>query len=439
MVLNIKKFMEKYPNITVTRDRQFTGEMDDFEKMEVLTARASEGTLPDVFYSPLAAEAYDRELTLDLTPYIESDEEADSISDNARSFMMSYDGEEIYGVPWMSVSQFPAINLKLLKENNISIPSYDWTYEEYENLRSEVAQLTPSKPIFPGIIDFSELGPHYFDSIPNGWKGYNSETERWDFSGSPKFGEWFELVAKEGKQGLHFYDLTEEERVSKVGNLGWPWGDGLEAIGNVWMYALSSDVNELVKNREMDIDIYPMPQAPEGGSTSLHGYYDTLSISSSLSDDLVKAEAAFQLVKWLSFGEEGLLSKWSLIDEYSGLEEDAPLRAEDSLMDFIQGWPVTTDKDVLAQHPFVKGFAADSPLAIFNFEAFKSEEFQQQLSNPIPFPRNMPAVANAFNNLDTWTLKNKIKDEGVRFGDIAAEWDETMNAYLDDYLRQYNK
>jgi len=133
MVLNIKKFMEKYPNITVTRDRQFTGEMDDFEKMEVLTARASEGTLPDVFYSPLAAEAYDRELTLDLTPYIESDEEADSISDNARSFMMSYDGEEIYGVPWMSVSQFPAINLKLLKENNISIPSYDWTYEEWLN------------------------------------------------------------------------------------------------------------------------------------------------------------------------------------------------------------------------------------------------------------------------------------------------------------------
>lgn len=437
MFLNVKKFMEKYPNIKVTRDAQFKEQIDDFEELDMLTARSLEGTLPDIFYSPLSAEVYDRELVLDLTPYINADEEAAMLSDNAKTFIKSYDGKIVYGLPFQSVGRMPALNLKLLRENNIQIPSYDWTYEDYENLRKEVAKLTPNNPIFPGIIDFSEIGPNYFDSIPNGWKGYNSETGKFDFAGSEKFGEWFELVAKEGKEGLHFYDLTEEERTAKVGNFGWPWGDGFEAVGNVWLYALHSDVNTLVKERELDIDIYPMPKAPEGGTTSIQAYYDTLSLSSDLEDDPVKAEAAFQLLKWLCYSEEGLKSRWALIDDYTGLPEDAPLRAETHLMDFIQGWPVTTNPEVLKYHPLVKGFPEDGELAIFNFEAFKNEDFQQILSNPVPYPRQMPAVARAYGQLNIWDIKNQVKDQGVRYSDIAEEWDELMNTYLEEYLREY--
>lgn len=437
MFLNIKKFMEKYPNIKVTRDAQFKEQIDDFEELEILTARSVEGTLPDIFYSPMSAEVYDRELVLDLTPYVESDKEADMISENAKEFMKSYDGKIIYGLPFQSVGRIPVLNLKLLRENNITIPGYDWTYEDYEKLREEVAKLTPNNPIFPGIIDFSEIGPHYFDSIPNGWKGYNAETGKFDFASSKRFGEWFELVAKEGKEGLHFYDLTEEERTAKCGNFGWPWGDGFEAVGNVWLYALHGDVNTLIKERELEIDIYPMPKAPEGGTTSIQAYYDTLSLSRNLEDDPVKAEAAFQLLKWLSYGEEGLKAKWALIEEYTGLPEDAPLRAEDKLMDFIQGWPVTTNPEVLKYHPLVKGFPEDSQLAIYNFEAFKDEDFQQILSNPVPYPRNIPAVARAYAQLNIWDIKNQIKDQGVRYSDIAEEWDELMNTYLDDYLREY--
>jgi multiple sugar transport system substrate-binding protein len=76
---------------------------------------------------------------------------------------------------------------------------------------------------------------------------------------------------------------------------------------------------------------------------------------------------------------------------------------------------------------------------MFNFEAFKNPEFQQQLANPVPFPRQMPAVANAFENLDVWELRDQIRDEGVRYNDIASEWDTMMNEYLEDYLRQYNR
>lgn len=439
LFLNIRKFAEKYPNIKVTRDRQFAVEQADTDELEILTARAMEGTLPDVFYSPLSAEAYDRELTLDLTPYLDADAESKWISENARSFMKTYDSKEIYGIPWMSVAQFPTINLKLLRENNIAIPSYNWTYEDYEHLRSEVAKLTPNNPIFPGMMDFSEIGPHYFDGIPNGWKGFNIDTRKFDFTGSVHYGEWLDRVSKEGKEGLHFWDLPEDERVKKVGNLGSPWADGLEAVSNMWMYALSSDATELIKNRKMEIDIYPMPKAPEGGVTAIRAYYDTLSLSSALTDDPVKAEAAFQLLKWLTYGEEGLKSRWALIDEYTGLAEDAPLRAEDRLMDFVQGWPVTTNPEVLKYHPLVKGFPKDSELAIFNFAAFQNVDFQQMLSNPVPYPRNIPAVSKAYESLDVWQIRNQIRDEGKRYTDIAPEWDAKMNKTMEDYLREYNK
>lgn len=437
--LNIEKFMEEHDNITVVRDRQFATDEDDFDQLEMLNARAMDRNLPDIFYSPLAAEAYDREFTLDLTPYVETDEEAEWISDNAREFMRSYDGEQIYGIPWMSVSQYVMINTRLLRENNISIPNYDWTYEDYENLRSEVSVLTANNPIFPGIVNFSEIGPNYFDGISNGWKGYNIETEQWELANATNYGQWFEQFAREGIEGLHFYDLTEEERIAKVGNLGWAFGDGLQVIDSTWMYALSGDVNEFIIDRGMDVDIYPLPTAPESGETQLQAYYDTLSLSSQLSDEPVKAEAAFQLLKWLTYGEEGLLSKWALIDEYMDLPEDAPLRAEESLMNFVQGWPVTTNPEVLEQHPLVKGFPDDGELAVYNFDAFKDEAFQQQLANPIAYPRHMPGFSNAQSELEIWEIMHQIRDEGVRYNDIAGEWDMEMNGILEEYLRQYNR
>ncbi|MEK4192854.1 ABC transporter substrate-binding protein [Paenibacillus sp. FSL L8-0323] len=438
MFLNIRKFMEKYPNITVARDSQFAIEQSDTDELEILTARAMEGTLPDIFYSPLAAESYDRELTLDLTSYLDKDPESKWISENAKSFMTTYDGKGIYGIPFQSVSEFPAVNLNLLKENNIAIPPYNWTYADYEHLRSEVAKLTPNNPVFPGGIGFIDHGPHYFDGIPNGWKGFNSETKRFDFANSKKYGMWLDQFAKEDKQGLWFWDLPEDVRKKKVGESTNPWADGLEAVGNFWLYSLSTDVNEMIKTRKMDIDIYPMPTAPEGGITDLHGYYDTLSLSSALDEDPVKAEAAYQLLKWLTYGEEGLKSRWALIDEYMGLPEDAPIRAEDQLMDFIQGWPVTTNPEVLKNHPLVKGFPEDSELAIFNFQAFQNVDFQQMLSNPVPYPRQLPGVVKAYDTLNPWEIRNQIRDKGKKYSDVAAEWDSMMNKTLDDYLGEYN-
>lgn len=154
MWLNIEKFMEKYPNINVIRDAQFAnGENGNFEQLEMLNARAQDNDLPDIYFSPMSAEVYDREFTLDLTPYLEADDEAQWISENAMEFLRTHDGEEIYGLAWQSVSQYVLVNTRLLRENNIAIPDYNWSYEEYENLRSEIAVLTPNSQSFQVLSD----------------------------------------------------------------------------------------------------------------------------------------------------------------------------------------------------------------------------------------------------------------------------------------------
>ena len=49
------------------------------------------------------------------------------------------------------------------------------------------------------------------------------------------------------------------------------------------------------------------------------------------------------------------------------------------LMDYVQGWPITTNPAVIENHPFVKHFAANSGgLDAFNFDSFKELYFQEQ-------------------------------------------------------------
>lgn len=103
------------------------------------------------------------------------------------------------------------------------------------------------------------------------------------------------------------------------------------------------------------------------------------------------------------------------------------------------GWPATTNPDVIKNHPLVKGFPEDSEFAIFNFEVFQNKTFQDQLSGPIAFPRNMPAASRVLNEFNIWDVRNQIRDEGYSYSSIALEWDQLLNDKLDEFLRTYTK
>lgn len=442
---NVEKFMEKYPNITVTRDPLYSSgwEGGDDGLLLIQKAAAKEGTLPDVYFNPKGAETYDGKFTLDLTPYFRTDEESVYVTENAISGMKAQDGKEIWGIPWQGVGPIAAVNLTLLETLDIDAPGYDWTYADYEALRGEVELINQADQCyFPGVIDFSIFGPNYFDSIPNGYKGYNIVDGDFQFAGATNYGTWLETVANEAKRGLHYYDLDEAGLAAKnCSEITNPWLDGVRAIDTIFLWSFNESITAMESNGQT-IDIYPYPTAPEGGNTAVYTYHDYYSLNRDLDEDRVKAEAAYQLVKWLTYGEEGTQSRWDLIDEVNVLDENgiSPfMNGSLYLMDYIQGWPITNNPDVLAYHPFVEGFSANSGgLDAFNFAAFSEAYFQDQLSDANPYPRQLPAFASVANDFDPWTMKDRMRDEGLNYANIAADIEATMNEDLETYLKYYN-
>lgn len=456
---NAKKWAEQYPNINLVRDQRFkkavTNDSDELV-MEMLTVAFQEGTMPDIFYVPLAAEVYDQDLILDLTPFLRTDEEARYIQQNALQYLVTNDKKVTWGVSYMSVSQFPAVNVGLLKSKGITVPSYNWTYDQYETLRNDVARFTEAGGCtFPGVIDFSVHGSNYFDSIPGGWNGFNVNTQKFAYTKSSNFGTWLTEEASEGNRGWHFFDLEQTEQEAICGSYNSPWHDGFQAFDNIWMFSLSTDINTLVRTRQLDIDIYPMPKAPTGGTTSLKGYYDSFSLGYHLKNDPVKAQAVFELAKWLSYGEKGTEARWEMIDEdiaaYGETVDDWVDAGNDPstfplihpsthLMDYIMGWPITNNPKVMENHPLVKGFPKESYYGVFNFDAFKNEEFQRQLSGPVAYPRQIPAAARTVGMVNVWSdIKERIRLEGHSYAAIAPEIDQLLNGYLEEFLIYYNK
>jgi len=454
-----KSFEEKYPNITVVRDTRFMSTVSDGDALDLLKVASQENTMPDIFYSPLAAEIYDANLSLDLLPYYRTDVEAAYISQNLMDFNKSFDGKQMVTAAYRTVAtKVLSLNVGLLKEFNIPVPSYDWTYEEYEALRSQIGALTvANSPIFPGFFNFTEIGPRYFDNIPGGWKGFNIESQRFEMSKATRYGQWIEDEAFESANGWHFYDLTPQQLQAKgLGHITGAYTENIQVMDSSRRFWEISTI--IVKNyimeRGLEIDLYPIPIAPEGGDTVQYGYADTYALGYHLASDPVKAQAAYELLRFLSFSEEGMEVRynflWEDIATYGETPEDW-VAAGNNLVDwpvrhpyrdiiaYVEGFPATTNPKVVEKYPMIVGFPEDSYYKYHNFGAFQNEEFVRQLTNIVLFPRNLPAFNSVQGTFDPWTLRDDVRDRGYSYQDVVGNYDQALNDLLDEYLKNYTK
>lgn len=453
-----KSFEEKYPNIKVVRDERFMSSVNDLDALELFKVASQEGTMPDIFYSPLSAELYDADLTLDLFPYYRTDVEAAYISQNIMDFNKSFDGNEMVTAAYRTVAtKVLSLNVGLLKEYNIPVPSYDWTYAEYEALRNQVGALTDAKQaIFPGFFNFSEIGPRYFDGIPGGWKGYNIETQQFELSNALNFGNWLEEQASESARGWHFYDLTREEQQAIAGNITGAYTENIQVMDSSRRFWEISTliVKDYIMNRGLEIELYSIPIAPDGGDTVQYGYADTYALGYHLANDPVKAQAAYELMRYLSFSEEGMEVRynflWEDIETYGETPDeweaagnnpvDWPVRHPyRDIIAYVEGFPATSNPRVIEKYPLVVGFDENSYYKYHNFGAFQNEEFIRQLSNIVIFPRNLPAFNNAQGALDPWKIRDDIRDRGYTYGDVIANYDTSLNELLDEFRKNYSK
>ncbi|AJS60932.1 ABC transporter substrate-binding protein [Paenibacillus sp. IHBB 10380] len=319
----IGAFMEKYPNITVVKDETINWPWTD-----ALTAAASAGNLPDVFWLENVPVGVENEWLLDLTPYWDADEETQAIYPNVTK-------QAVYGGKRMASPTFQFImgvflNKTLLEKNNIPLPSYDWKITDMIDIAKKVSN--PSEHIYGiggpwGNLSFDEHWPMANVSS----LGYNTfDGEKFHFTNQ----QWIDGY----NQKIELRNLKVEERMTKeektkvFGDEGaWPLQKGHVAMGIDGSWNVGSLPAEMEKSGAGLMDFYPYPGGDAGQRMPV--VLDYIGVSSTTEHP----EAAYELMKFMSWSKDGWLNRLELYKELKMNIDKFPIANFPEVWEVIDG------------------------------------------------------------------------------------------------------
>ena len=294
--LMVEAFTEKYPNITV--EMEILGVQDN-EWDPTLISLQEADDLPDVFLVNRLENLLPNLVTADITEYWDNDPDTAKILDSVRDLGL-VDGKR-YIVPTYFYPQFWIVNLSLLKSKNITVPSYDWTWEDMENIAKEVTDINNHVFGVYGTAQYFYEYPKVIDAETHPYAyGYNGES--FDYSSEAylqamtaletALNEQYVINSLSADECKEFYrdENADPRYIGKVG---------------IWRQA-AWEVKNQMPNFQFEFDVYPAPSGVGMGNTDIAGI-------SSLTEH---PEAAYQLLKWMSYSEEGLIRRYELYEEY---------------------------------------------------------------------------------------------------------------------------
>lgn len=298
--LLVDAFMEKYPNITV--EMKIVGEDAVWDESMLQLLEAND--LPDVFLVRRMENFLPYGILADLTEMYNHDPDTDAIFDSVKDLGL-YKNRR-YVVPTYIYPQLWIVNLDILKSANIQIPSYNWTWELMESIAQSAANDSTHTI---GIYGTAQYFYEYAKVIENktnpdnGWYAYGYNGTNFNFLSNSY------LAAMNGMEAAinagYLVNAVGEEQL-----LEW-YGDGSidpRYSGHVAIWREASwSVKEYLNDFTFDFDVYPAPSGVGMGNTDIAGV-------SSLSEH---KEAAYQLLKWMSYSEEGIITRYELYEEYS--------------------------------------------------------------------------------------------------------------------------
>ena len=363
-------FMEKYPNITVEIIQTTTADVT-----AQLTNMAAEGSLPDVFFwldlDPLLANPY----MMDITEYVENDEEAQTLLYPSLRRVGYVDGKRCY---FMAGENLPAViylDKAVFDKLNKELPSQDWTWEEMldliENELTDPSQGIWAYNYYMGPVT---LGPVALTDNVTGEFGWDGE--------SYNFGAgWVEMVefqtemARQGKQAIQ----GSAEYLAVVPDDMWPGEAGHVAIQMDAYWTMNNIYTQpAALERGLQMVPYNVPLGAETENGGQFSWLDMVSISSTCEHP----REAYELMKFLTWGKEGWLARAELYPVITNANGDILYRLAGSL-------PMIQDEEVNA------ALAAIMPdLGYWN----DWESFFANICNPVTFGgRTIPGF-NAFVN-----------------------------------------
>ncbi|HEX3076694.1 MAG TPA: extracellular solute-binding protein, partial [Lachnospiraceae bacterium] len=175
----VKKFQEKYPNITVETTYYGTDVYNDS-----LLNLVNAGQTPDAFWILGECDfAIQNELLGDMTQYWENDPENQNILTTINDFKFGYYGtDKKYATPVKYLPDAIFANMTVFDQLNVEMPSTEWTWEEF--IQSVKDMTVPEQGIY-GYNDYRTIITWYPVAADSevcgefGWDGTKFDMKNW--------------------------------------------------------------------------------------------------------------------------------------------------------------------------------------------------------------------------------------------------------------------
>ncbi|WP_067841214.1 ABC transporter substrate-binding protein [Amphibacillus sediminis] len=288
-----EKFMEKYPNIKV----EVIEASGDLGWNDFLTNLASDGDLPDVFWYNGNLDVAIRNMWLgDFTEYFEADPETDRLLDTLVD-VGYFDGERKLAA---ASAQFPFavfLDENLFEQQNVEMPSPDWTYSEMLDLIEEMT--IPEQGIY-GV----NMGTNLVTMAPivneDAYGEFGWDGERFDMTG-----EWADSVTKRAefvRNGNHApFGGTDEAEAAFGDRDIWAAETGKVAIHFDAFWTIGQFKLDAFTDKGINFVPYPVPRGDNAETLNKPAYVDL----SSISPVTEHPREAYELMKFMGWGREG--------------------------------------------------------------------------------------------------------------------------------------
>ncbi|MFW6257015.1 MAG: ABC transporter substrate-binding protein [Bacillota bacterium] len=380
----VEKFMEAHPEIKVEIDDSI-----DWPWNETLSSAASAGELPDVFWVFELPISVQNEWLMDISSLWEEDPETDKVYEDIADTAV-YKGKR-FAAPSFQHPMGVFLNKTLFEENNQPLPDYDWTLDDMYEM--SILLSNPAEDIY-GLqgTNFHEHWPA-INNHDLGWNAYDGEKFRFTSS------DWTDAYSK-GRElrelDVDAAELSSEELEEIFGDEeANPFVEGNVAMNIDYSWALP-EISEM----DEEIAFYPYPQGEDGRNTYVVNDYI------GLSSETEHPEEAYELMKFMTFGEEGMEARYDIYKE-QGTD--------------LSQWPVANHEKIWEK--IENEFNVDG---IDEVADSLDEKTFVDLYKWVPGINNFHEYAG---DEDIWT---KLDEGSVKPSDLAPEMEERSGEIFDE-------
>lgn len=306
--LMVNAFMEKYPNITV--EIQMMGASSEEWDSNFIAAVES-NTLPDVFLVNRLASFLPYNILADITSFYENDPDTDYLFDSVKDLGVYKDKR--YAIPTMIYPTMWIVNLDILDAAGVAIPDYNWTYQQMESIaKATTNENTHILGMYdcsfynrelPKVLKVAQASSQAELVSAKKWQSYSFDGEQFNFN-DPVFLSAMTALTEAVNGGYCVPGLSAETLEQ------WYLSSSFEPRYN-GKVAMWRDASWSAKNYFSQMlfnwDIYPGPSGITGGNTDIAGVASTSEHKA----------AAYQFLKWMTYSEEGLLTRFQLFEDYA--------------------------------------------------------------------------------------------------------------------------